>query len=614
MPDSNQANNNPEPLREWTLMFYFASDNPLAPNIVSQLKAIKNAGFHPEVNVVAQFDPNTKDTPTHIFDVNRVNKLKYPGKDDIGFRGDNPYIRNLALDKLWSKEKNDAGELIKAKLTAFLKKGSNGSNGIDYRAPEPELPLQSLAARPVVDGESGNGSAPNNDGGSTEQSPNDSLKSFLKFCAKNYSARHYMLFILGHGLVVGNDMFLFDADAPQHSLSLRNLRERLIEFKGNIGTAELDLIGLHSCSMSSLEVAYELHDIANYMLASQGPAFVGSWPYREILVRVFKDQKLRNPPTTDVPATENIEAPPTIATTIQKIFDYISYNSYDFQLAGYSFDLALCDLRQDLSPLTEALDNLSVSLIDGLQEKNLLARQLIIMAHWEAQSFWQESYTDLYDFCSCLMRGCTKILPISNGARDILLALKDNCDKVQKALKTNATEGLIVQTEFAGPEYQYSHGLSVYFPWSEPVNHHFWTSEYPAYKLNTRPNEEKPNERSWFRFLEEYFKATMRDPVGVEIQATAGRMAVRQPTIEQELLEEITSKIFNKRGQLSSSGGTLDDLPPIDKPGGGSVTGMDCGCPGIKNYPSFTRARRDGDPKGSNPATSLGLTELVQAD
>ena len=32
--------------KEWTLMFYFASDNPLAPSIVSQLKALKNAGFH----------------------------------------------------------------------------------------------------------------------------------------------------------------------------------------------------------------------------------------------------------------------------------------------------------------------------------------------------------------------------------------------------------------------------------------------------------------------------------------------------------------------------------------------------------------------------------------
>ena len=45
--------------KEWTLMFYFASDNPLAISIVSQLKAIKAAGFHHEANVIVQFDPYT---------------------------------------------------------------------------------------------------------------------------------------------------------------------------------------------------------------------------------------------------------------------------------------------------------------------------------------------------------------------------------------------------------------------------------------------------------------------------------------------------------------------------------------------------------------------------
>jgi len=72
-------------IKEWTLMFYFASDNPLAISVVSQLKAIKAAGFHPEANVVTQFDPYTEGTPTHIFDVNLINKLKHPGTADFGF-------------------------------------------------------------------------------------------------------------------------------------------------------------------------------------------------------------------------------------------------------------------------------------------------------------------------------------------------------------------------------------------------------------------------------------------------------------------------------------------------------------------------------------------------
>ena len=58
--------------KEWTLMFYFASDNPLAPGIVSQLKSIKNAGYHGEVNAITYFDPQSPGTPTHVFDVNAI--------------------------------------------------------------------------------------------------------------------------------------------------------------------------------------------------------------------------------------------------------------------------------------------------------------------------------------------------------------------------------------------------------------------------------------------------------------------------------------------------------------------------------------------------------------
>src|SRR2546423_10318896 len=95
--------------KEWTLMFYFASDNPLAPGIVSQLKAIKNAGYHHQANVVAYFDPPTPGTPTHIFDVNAIYKLTDPDQPavDIGFGANDPFIRNLMQDKLWGEDEKD---------------------------------------------------------------------------------------------------------------------------------------------------------------------------------------------------------------------------------------------------------------------------------------------------------------------------------------------------------------------------------------------------------------------------------------------------------------------------------------------------------------------------
>src|SRR5258706_13088144 len=105
------------PPREWTLIFYFASDNPLAPSIVSQLKAIKQAGFHPEANVVVHFDPNADNTPVHIFDVNHVNKIRAGGKPRIGFFLNPPFVRSLVEDKLWGKQKN---EIIKPAIKKEL--------------------------------------------------------------------------------------------------------------------------------------------------------------------------------------------------------------------------------------------------------------------------------------------------------------------------------------------------------------------------------------------------------------------------------------------------------------------------------------------------------------
>ena len=79
--------------KEWTLMFYMASDNPLVVNMVSQLKALKAAGFHHDVNVVAQFDPYAEGAPTHIFEVNLINKLTHP-ESNIGFVGEDTIVRS----------------------------------------------------------------------------------------------------------------------------------------------------------------------------------------------------------------------------------------------------------------------------------------------------------------------------------------------------------------------------------------------------------------------------------------------------------------------------------------------------------------------------------------
>lgn len=733
-------------------MFYLASDNPLAPSVVSQLKAIKDAGYHPEANIVAHFDPHTRDTPTHVFDVNLVAKLKARGRSRVG-HANNPFVRNLVLDKLWcdvNEEDKSIRERVKEQIKNALKPERNGrgSNGhVPGAATVPGGVVTAGAA--VEDVEIELPALPEDF--SRERHPRESLKMFLEFCEENYPARRYVLFLLGHGLVVGNRMFMLDEnsigtpppagatvgaptdgaptngvpangrgpgggttprdgadkDFSPQSLTLKDLSDALDVFKPAEGErSRLELVGFHSCSMSGLEVAYELRGKANYMMASQGPAFVGSWPYRQMLLRLFNDLNamLRPSDLTDKPAlfarlkagadpvskylrgklsddarglvdAHDGSGPPAAATVkavvnllnaalkdgglsdegvvgavvkseatrqllaggrnlrganrrrlnrllladaypgamapnpvtddayvkglLTDVFYYILYNSFDFQLAGYSFDLCLCDLNK-LGELKAPVDRLAGALRLGLAGaggvagvEGGLARELILLAHWDAQSFWQDSYTDLFDFCFRLKRRCEQVFPAlketapPGGAGDPLDAVRrivEACREVTEVLESGTEtddDRVIVRAQFAGAEYQYSHGLSVYFPWSRPADGFF--GKYKEYAFAA--------ETDWDDFLDEYFTKTMRESRGQE-NPVPTRVGEGKEGLEKDILESLLRDIGARAfpdGQLSKGAG--NDATGGGKGGGGDASGDDCACHSVKNYPPFTGPR-----------------------
>jgi hypothetical protein len=608
--------------KEWTLMFYFASDTPLAPEIVSQLKSIKQAGFHSNVNVVAQFDPNPENAETHIFDINRINKIQANNANKIGFIGftpNDPIVVNLMTDKLWRNDstegpirqkvieslrnrKNPATKTESAAETA----GSAPERGFEFDPPEPP-PLKSKRESEAP-GESRPQQSVANFrlNPSNELSPEESLTSFLKWCRDNYPARHYILFILGHGVVVGNDTFLFDENAPVHSLMLKPLGKVLEQFKEDIKTrggvktaAEFELISLHSCSMSSLEVAFELQGTAKYLLASQSPSFVGSWPYRQILIRIFNYQDGIERGIEKV----NVEG------LLKNIFHYCSYNTYDFLVAGYSGDLCLCDLSK-VPDTRDALYSLSAALIDGLSledaQAQKIVRERILLAHLDAQSYFNENYVDLFDFCFRLQQRFKTAnqdqLPVK------LQAITDACQKVMEVLE-KGVEGkddrLIVRSDFVGPTYQYSHGLSIYFPW-KPVNSEFWPKEYNGYKFVESVADEK---NSWSAFLAAYFNATRRRTRADEFTTTEApgyENEAKPLTLSNALLEAFATGVFNNSGQLDNTN---------SKPGPDSSMGAGCDCQSIKNYPPFTREPQPGgvvDGKISVSRTALDDPTFTQ--
>ncbi|MDQ3917789.1 MAG: clostripain-related cysteine peptidase, partial [Acidobacteriota bacterium] len=304
-------------LKEWTVMFFFAGDNSLSPLIVSQLKAIKDAGFHPGVNVLAHYDSNEPGVPIKILNVNRKRikegqegrPLRRDGSPPRPFVvGDNrdPFILNMADDTITSDDIDPDAR----GFTAEIKKEMDTADSVS-----------ALKA----------------------------LKNFIGFCGENYKAKNYLLFLVGHGLVVGRDTFLPD-DNPASSVKLSEMRGALERFNEDIAKdgGTLQLLALHSCSMSAAEVAYELRGQAKYMMSSEGISYIGSWPYRQLLMKLFRNVIRTRGGDPDSIDESTGEAKPLAAGThvetvdelMKKLFDLTYNNAKDFALSGYSLDLS----------------------------------------------------------------------------------------------------------------------------------------------------------------------------------------------------------------------------------------------------------------------------------
>lgn len=519
-----------EPDNEWTLMFFLAGDNQLAPLMVAELKAIKAAGFQRNTSVLVHFDPNELGAPTRIFNVNRERK-KDATDDNIG-DGTDSFVTNMVEDCVTPAE-------------------------LDANGGEASMALRVGLEKPDT------------------LSVADSLTNFLGFCRENHRAKHYMLFLIGHGMVVGNDAFLPDEN-PVAALTLKEMGDILQGFATTVRDegGAFELLGLHSCSMSSVEVAYQLKGTANFMIASQGLSYMGSWPYRQFLKKTLNTIRRAKEGDAEV-LTSGGKL--DVRALARKLFFHVLHNARDFDMAGYSADLSLCSLRSEhVDDLTVPLRALVGLLLEGLdfdegwaadkKREHERVKDLVLLAHLKSQSYWQESYTDLYDFCKCLAEICD---PQDARQKDIVTACQGVMEKVARPL---------VRSLHFGSHYQYSHGLSVYFPWSRPVE-----VLKDDGKSQVKGTLERYKEyaftadmgagQSWLDFLQRYFDRTQR------------RSRIKEDGLPLEKQDE-----YEKASRGATSGplgngtpaGSLGPPPPSGKPT--VATGVGCSCPTIKNF------------------------------
>jgi hypothetical protein len=311
------------------------------------------------------------------------------------------------------------------------------------------------------------------------------------------TAEHYMVVLSGHGGGVTGE-FLPDEDPPR-SLTIPRLGEMLRKAKEHprMSGKSLDILGMDSCLMNMAEVAYEVQDSVDYMVAGEGFVPNAGWPYHRVL-EVLSEGK--NP----------------VQTAKELVQKYAAFYQ-DYEMAGSSTHLAVLDLRalgrsrkeENKAPAKEmnlatAIRLLARSLtaalklLDENEEQEELKgeqgntssraiRDAVTLAHWSAQSYKWGEFIDLWDFCGQLLRFLPKSAPgETRKIREFCRIVQEQIDKAVRF------------TCYSGPEFQHSHGVSVYFPWS--AQH-----VAPAYRALKFAEA-----TGWFDFLDTYLKRTRR--------------------------------------------------------------------------------------------------------
>lgn len=292
------------------------------------------------------------------------------------------------------------------------------------------------------------------------------LKDFISWGMREHKADHYMVVLSGHGSGADEDFLLKDQNPPD-SLSISELH------KVFSSTRKIDVVGFDSCLMSMLEVCSVFGSNVGYVVGAEGFEPQTGWPYREILTGLMGRPDMEAKQLTELIVSE-----------------YAAYYADYASTAGVSVDLSACDLNK-MKQVKAALNGFSGALVKALDMEAV--KDAIVLAHWEAQTYKYDQYTDLRDFCGLLQRRCAHIANATNGK------LKSACEQIVKACieLDSAIHSAAFATDHRGAAFQFSKGLSIYFPWAEVS---------PRY--NALYAELNLEEKGWPRFLERYVACT----------------------------------------------------------------------------------------------------------
>ena len=256
---------------------------------------------------------------------------------------------------------------------------------------------------------------PNSDMGSWEY-----LVGFTKWSMEKFPAENYMLIVWNHGSGWNKDnMFesskgLSYDDVTNNHMTTPQIRMALEKI------GKINIFSMDACLMQMAEVAYEIKDYANYVVASEEIELADGYTYN-----TFLGPLVSNP---------NMDGAALSKATVDSFVDhYASINRSGTQSAIK----------------TAGFDKFVVLLNDWIQTAMTAnEKEAVVNAKNSAQDFYYSSNKDIYHFIQ---------LVAQNAKNEGLIAKSNNILKFMD-------DKLITYSKATGYNYNNTYGLAVYMP------------------------------------------------------------------------------------------------------------------------------------------------------
>ena len=253
----------------------------------------------------------------------------------------------------------------------------------------------------------------------------ETLTDFVVWGMNNYPASNYAVILWNHGdgwreksnieLPVLKAV-CWDDTSGEDCLYMSEVKSALAAIKAE--KQQVDLIGFDACLMGMIEVAYEIKDFADVMVASEASEPNDGWPYDTIIA--------------DLSASPAMSASALGATIVNRYGESYGNRSETTQSA---IDLSM------ISTLATKINDFALTI-----DSNDSNKSEITAARAGSQEYDSPEHIDLYHFADLLYTQSSDF-DIQTTAFDVM----------------SAVESAVI-AEFHGAWFSDSHGLAIYFP------------------------------------------------------------------------------------------------------------------------------------------------------